>query len=119
VDRLTQHSISGVVSWRPLLATRTRFGLPKSLVEAIPGYDPIHEPYPSEHSRLTSVQIPTLCPFVGTALGAWVYDLLVFTGTSPVNTPYMGLKKFVSPATDLTNRRQRYKQRRDPDHAMP
>lgn len=59
--------------------------------------------------------IPIIVPVIGACLGAWLYDVLVFTGSSPVNSPYLGFKKFWSPVTDLQNRRQRYKQRRDPE----
>ncbi|PHH49935.1 Aquaporin-9 [Ceratocystis fimbriata CBS 114723] len=35
--------------------------------------------------------VPIVSPFLGTLLGAFVYDLLIFDGESPVNTPYMGM----------------------------
>jgi len=59
--------------------------------------------------------IPVVVPVIGACFGAWLYDLFVFTGSSPVNSPYMGMKKMWSPVTDMQNRRQRYKQRRDPE----
>ncbi|KAI6840841.1 hypothetical protein KC340_g13985 [Hortaea werneckii] len=63
--------------------------------------------------------IPTIVPFIGACFGAWLYDVLVFTGVSPVNTPEMGVKKLYSPMLDWSNRKERLKQRKDPETAMP
>ncbi|KAI7473305.1 hypothetical protein KC351_g11196 [Hortaea werneckii] len=63
--------------------------------------------------------IPIIVPFIGACFGAWLYDVLIFTGVSPVNTPEMGVKKLYSPMLDWSNRRERYKQRKDPETAMP
>ncbi|KAK5109079.1 hypothetical protein LTR62_007535 [Meristemomyces frigidus] len=60
--------------------------------------------------------IPVIVPLIGACFGAFCYDVLIFTGSSPVNTPYMGLNKLVSPSMDFRNRRQRYRQRRDPEN---
>ncbi|KAL5606792.1 hypothetical protein BROUX41_003172 [Berkeleyomyces rouxiae] len=35
--------------------------------------------------------VPMVSPFLGTLLGAFIYDLLIFDGESPVNMPYMGM----------------------------
>ncbi|KAF2723344.1 aquaporin-like protein, partial [Polychaeton citri CBS 116435] len=57
--------------------------------------------------------IPVIMPIVGSCFGAWLYDVFVFTGASPVNTPYLGLSKFAKPSLDYSNRRERYEQRLD------
>lgn len=38
-----------------------------------------------------------ICPFIGTAFGGFLYDALIFTGESPLNTPWMGVKRVVRP----------------------
>jgi aquaglyceroporin related protein, other eukaryote len=38
-----------------------------------------------------------VCPFIGTAFGGFLYDLLIFTGESPINTPWIGVKRIVRP----------------------
>ncbi|KAE8314856.1 aquaporin-like protein [Aspergillus transmontanensis] len=43
-------------------------------------------------------QIPIIAPFLGCTFGGWMYDMFLYTGAeSPVNTPYIGLRKFVTP----------------------
>lgn len=35
-----------------------------------------------------------VAPFLGCAFGGWVYDLFLYTGLdSPINTPWMGIKR--------------------------
>lgn len=46
---------------------------------------------------LIGVQVPMIAPFCGCTFGAWLYDVLIFTGESPVNTPWMGMKRVVRP----------------------
>ncbi|EXJ90775.1 aquaglyceroporin like protein, other eukaryote [Capronia coronata CBS 617.96] len=41
--------------------------------------------------------IPMVAPFCGATFGGWLYDMFLFTGESPINTPYMGLKRFFEP----------------------
>lgn len=41
------------------------------------------------------VQIPMVAPFLGTTFGGFLYDLLLNDGDSPVNTPWIGLKRLV------------------------
>lgn len=36
-----------------------------------------------------------VAPFFGCTFGGFLYDILLFTGDSPINTPYMGLYRFV------------------------
>lgn len=37
--------------------------------------------------------IPMVCPFFGTAFGGFLYDVFMYDGPSPVNTPYLGLPR--------------------------
>ena len=39
--------------------------------------------------------IPMVAPFLGCTFGGFLYDLLLFQGESPINTPYMGLYRFI------------------------
>jgi aquaglyceroporin related protein, other eukaryote len=43
-------------------------------------------------------QVPMICPFIGCTLGGFLYDALIFTGDSPINTPWMGVKRVVRPS---------------------
>lgn len=36
-----------------------------------------------------------VAPFFGCTFGGFLYDLLLFTGESPINTPYLGLYRFI------------------------
>jgi aquaglyceroporin related protein, other eukaryote len=36
-----------------------------------------------------------VAPFCGCTFGGFLYDLLLFTGESPINTPYLGLYRFI------------------------
>ncbi|EXJ80525.1 aquaglyceroporin like protein, other eukaryote [Capronia coronata CBS 617.96] len=42
--------------------------------------------------------VPMVCPFVGGTFGAFLYDTLIYTGESPINTPWMGVKRVVRPS---------------------
>lgn len=37
-----------------------------------------------------------VAPFCGTAFGGWLYDMFLYVGETPVNTPCMGLKPLKS-----------------------
>ncbi|KAK5127947.1 hypothetical protein LTR85_005064 [Meristemomyces frigidus] len=39
--------------------------------------------------------VPMVSPFFGCTFGGFLYDLLLFTGETPINTPYLGLYRFV------------------------
>jgi len=41
--------------------------------------------------------IPMVAPFFGCTFGGWLYDMFLFTGDSPINTPWMGLKRLLHP----------------------
>jgi len=42
--------------------------------------------------------VPMVAPFFGCTFGGWLYDMFLFTGESPVNTPYLGLKRLILPS---------------------
>lgn len=39
--------------------------------------------------------VPMVAPFCGTCFGGFLYDLLIFTGESPINSPYLGFYRIV------------------------
>lgn len=41
--------------------------------------------------------IPMVAPFFGCLFGAFLYDVFIYTGDSPINTPVMGLKRLTQP----------------------
>ncbi|KEF60941.1 aquaglyceroporin like protein, other eukaryote [Exophiala aquamarina CBS 119918] len=41
--------------------------------------------------------VPMIAPFIGCAFGGFMYDLLIYTGESPINTPWIGMKRVVRP----------------------
>jgi aquaglyceroporin related protein len=41
--------------------------------------------------------VPMVAPFLGCAFGGFLYDLFIYTGPSPVNTPWLGLKQVLRP----------------------
>jgi len=41
--------------------------------------------------------IPMVAPFFGTTFGGFLYDVFIYTGQSPINTPWMGLRRFSRP----------------------
>ncbi|KAJ5168891.1 Aquaporin-3 [Penicillium canariense] len=42
--------------------------------------------------------VPMVAPFLGCTFGGWVYDVFLYTGPdSPVNTPWMGIKRLFHP----------------------
>jgi aquaglyceroporin related protein len=43
------------------------------------------------------MQVPMICPFIGCTFGGFLYDLLIYTGESPINTPWIGIKRVVHP----------------------
>lgn len=38
-----------------------------------------------------------VAPFCGCLFGGWLYDVMIYTGPSPVNSPWMGLKYIFRP----------------------
>jgi aquaglyceroporin related protein len=50
--------------------------------------------------------IPMVAPFCGCMFGGFIYDLLIYTGPSPVNTPWLGMKRLFKPEETLRAVRQ-------------
>ena len=46
---------------------------------------------------LTAPRVPMVAPFFGCTFGGWLYDFLIYPGESPINTPWVGLKRVVRP----------------------
>ncbi|CAK4034337.1 hypothetical protein AC579_1672 [Lecanosticta acicola] len=44
--------------------------------------------------------VPMVAPFCGCTFGGFLYDVLLFTGKSPINTPYWGLYRFIPGMTN-------------------
>jgi hypothetical protein len=47
--------------------------------------------------RADSVQVPMVAPFFGTTFGGFLYDLFIYTGESPINNPWMGMRRVGRP----------------------
>jgi aquaglyceroporin related protein len=45
--------------------------------------------------------VPMVAPFCGCTFGGWLYDVFLYTGESPINTPWMGLKRFIRPTRSV------------------
>ncbi|EEQ34931.1 glycerol channel [Microsporum canis] len=45
--------------------------------------------------------IPMVAPFFGCMFGGFLYDVFLYTGESPINTPWMGLGRFMRPSQDV------------------
>jgi len=41
--------------------------------------------------------VPMVCPFIGCTFGGFLYDMLLYTGKSPINTEWLGFKALVRP----------------------
>lgn len=54
--------------------------------------------------------VPIVAPFCGCVVGAFLYDAFVYTGESPVNTPWFGLKQLLTPHKMVSNRLNRQKE---------
>jgi aquaglyceroporin related protein len=48
--------------------------------------------------------IPMVAPFLGCLFGGILYDIFIFTGPSPINTPYFGLGELVRPKKAVQDR---------------
>lgn len=42
-----------------------------------------------------------VAPFLGTAFGGFLYDMFIYTGHSPVNSPVLGLKRLFNPRREV------------------
>ena len=54
---------------------------------------------------LTTDKIPMIAPFLGCAFGEFLYDVFIYTGPSPVNSPWLGLKQLM-PENAMWTRRE-------------
>lgn len=48
--------------------------------------------------------IPMVAPFCGCVFGGLLYDTFIFTGPSPINSPWLGLHKVVHPKRTISDR---------------
>ena len=39
-----------------------------------------------------------VAPFFGCTFGGWLYDMFLYTGESPINTPWIGLRRLIRPS---------------------
>lgn len=44
--------------------------------------------------------VPMICPFIGAAFGGFLYDFFIYTGKSPINTPWFGIKTLLHPTKE-------------------
>lgn len=42
-----------------------------------------------------------VAPFFGTLFGGFLYDVFLYTGESPINSPYFGLKRLFQPRREV------------------
>lgn len=42
-----------------------------------------------------------VAPFLGTAFGGFLYDVFLYTGDSPINTPMLGLTRLFRPRKNV------------------
>jgi aquaglyceroporin related protein len=54
--------------------------------------------------------IPMVAPFLGCAFGGIMYDVFLFTGPSPINTPWFGLKELLRPRAAIADRIRQQKE---------
>jgi hypothetical protein len=54
-----------------------------------------------------------VAPFCGCAFGGFLYDLFIYTGESPVNTPWMGLKQIFYPKYAIKARKARFRREKE------
>ncbi|KAF2800663.1 aquaporin [Melanomma pulvis-pyrius CBS 109.77] len=57
--------------------------------------------------------IPMVAPFCGCAFGGFLYDLFIYTGPSPVNTPWLGLKYIFQPRYAWEARKEHLRRERE------
>jgi aquaglyceroporin related protein, other eukaryote len=41
-----------------------------------------------------------VAPFFGCTFGGWLYDMFLYTGASPINTPWAGLERVFRPTPE-------------------
>lgn len=60
--------------------------------------------------------MPLILPFIGAALGAFLYDMFVYTGPSPINARGLGFGKLFDAEEQEANKEDREHQRDDSDN---
>lgn len=45
-----------------------------------------------------------VAPFLGCLFGGLMYDLFIYTGPSPINTPWFGLRDLMQPRESMEKR---------------
>ncbi|QDS68338.1 hypothetical protein FKW77_010704 [Venturia effusa] len=53
--------------------------------------------------------IPIIIPFLGCMFGGFLYDFFIYTGPSPINTPWLGMKRILKPSEAIKARKERTK----------
>jgi aquaglyceroporin related protein len=53
-----------------------------------------------------------VAPFLGCFCGAALYDIFIYTGPSPINTPWLGLKHLI-PGYAMRARREHMRREKD------
>jgi aquaglyceroporin related protein len=59
-----------------------------------------------------NLQIPMVAPFLGCTFGAFLYDVFIYTGPSPINTPWLGLKQ-LRPSYAMRARREHIRREKE------
>jgi len=52
-------------------------------------------------------------PFLGCMFGGFLYDFFIYTGPSPINTPWLGLKRLLKPNEAIKARKARTRRNRE------
>ena len=53
--------------------------------------------------------IPLVAPFCGCIFGGFLYDVFIYTGPSPINTPWFGPGDLIHPKRAITDRVETHK----------
>jgi aquaglyceroporin related protein len=53
-----------------------------------------------------------VAPFLGCAFGGFLYDLFIYTGHSPINSPWLGLKQLM-PGNAMQARREHIRREKE------
>ncbi|KAF2840066.1 aquaporin [Patellaria atrata CBS 101060] len=57
--------------------------------------------------------VPMVAPFLGCAFGGFLYDVFVYTGESPINTPWLGMKRIIMPREAIKARREHHRRHKE------
>jgi aquaglyceroporin related protein len=53
-----------------------------------------------------------VAPFLGCAFGGFLYDMFIYTGPSPINSPWLGLKQ-LTPGNAMRARREHIRREKE------